>query len=631
MKLSTEDKEVILALMLNPLRHSVKAALHTDEAFCETLGIKPRFSIELDKDLRADARSLNDVLRHAVAGRKTASLLVRDDRRLRVKLGQKTEAGAASFVVGKRGFTFNDADLLSSDRERRDKALDRVFEAKPLWPRDEDAWREISRTRAFGDREYVDLMTSLAATPEGLIQEFIKPKNLNSDELMPDGSAYYHLLVPPVANSTEFSSYIEKEFSDACQNLVVRHPRSALRRIAFCALRQNLVPFAILRPLGVAGISTLLAANDPFSLLCGFELCRDQLASDPAFSDLGASFLERLLLDAEAENRHYIFSACALISSLRIRRSARASGFPVFWARLAALSHAGVLADALAGMPDAKEFFRWASEHFYPSYAWHCAVDLRDAPRWRYDWISPDHLYAELVGRALGALHALPEGDRPRRWIEILEAAQARLKEMQKTLASMFPGPFDDFVEVDVSYAGIEVFNEVEQALDTATTLDVPGLYPLVCTFKPSARLVANVLRIVERSIDDKVSARAEVDALGVAAHIAGVSRHEGLAQAVINRCLSLAREPKREEGITDIFEVMTKACAAWSSHALHRKRVAEAAAKLCFIIDDEKQLGELAAVFNVLSTRDERLKPALAKPQAIIGLKTRFGMAVGG
>jgi hypothetical protein len=103
-------------------------------------------------------------------------------------------------------------------------------------------------------------------------------------------------------------------------------------------------------------------------LLFGFEVGRAQLEKDAACTDLGAAFLEKLFADpAACESRCEIFAACALIATIDLRRAAKASAAPVFWARLAALTHAGVVTDALGKMPDSKGFLRWASRNFMPA------------------------------------------------------------------------------------------------------------------------------------------------------------------------------------------------------------------------------------------------------------------------
>src|SRR5207249_4378108 len=107
-------------------------------------------------------------------------------------------------------------------------------------------------------------------------------------------------LAGPLPVSTSLDAYIGNELSVARKALLVRHPKRGLRRIAFASLWQPLIPFDLLSSMGVVDIASLLHAEDPFSLLCGFELCRARLHDDAAFADLGTSFLKKLLLEEKA-------------------------------------------------------------------------------------------------------------------------------------------------------------------------------------------------------------------------------------------------------------------------------------------------------------------------------------------
>ena len=212
---------------------------------------------------------------------------------------------------------------------------------------------------------------------------------------------YYQRLVAPLGDATNLDAFIRDELTSTRRMLLARHPERALRRMAFAALWQPLIPFDLLAATNVSDVATLLKADDPFSLLFGFELCRYRVSADAGFVDLGRSFLEKLLLDAQAStSRCNIFSALALISATKLRQAARSSIAPLFWIRLAALTHAGVLTDALGGMPESEQFLRWSSQTFTSTYVWHGVIDRRDSPRWNPNRISPDHLYAELVAAA---------------------------------------------------------------------------------------------------------------------------------------------------------------------------------------------------------------------------------------
>lgn len=620
--------EVLASLLINPLPTAVRMRLLLDEAFREQLGIKPQFWYPLRNNLSVAAGDLHDALRAAIGGQKTATITLKDGRRERVKLGRQ-RSGKATFVLKKEGYAFTNADLLSAERRTRLKGLRRIFQGQPLSGPEESKWHTLATARALSDREYDDLMTTLGETPEGLTAELRKPQDLSADNMMPDTRAYFDRLVAPLGDASNMQEFIRGELATAQASLIERSRSRALRRIAFSGLWQPLIPFELLSTFTAAEVGKLLAAEDPFSLIFGFELCRASLARDAAFIDLGASFLNKLFGDpVAAERRFKIFAACALIATIGVRSAAKASSAPVFWARLGSLAHAGVLADALCAMPDAPGFLGWATRNFYAIYVWHGVVDRRESPRWKPEWISPDHVFAELVGRARGALYMLAEDDRPESWTVAIEATTERLAADGQMLASVFPGPLDDFnASQTVSVLG-DAVGEIEEQLDQAERLaDVKGLAALAYAGVPSEQATASIVRILDVTTNVQVSdIESEVSYLRLAAHTALAAHSRPLAQVVIERCFSLIRDDEALKRITDIFAAICEACAVHGVGKEYRETLALNAARISFVIDKAESLSELDSIFEVLSKRDEKLTPYLAKARAVV--RTKLGRA---
>jgi hypothetical protein len=570
---------------------------------------------------------LNNALRAAVCGRKSATLRLRDGRRVRAKVAAR-KGGQATIQLNKKVFAFSDADLLSPDKKRRTNALRRVFAARPLAAHEEDRWHVIAADRGFTDAEFLDLATRLEATPEAVRNHLAKPQNLDSEKLMPAFPDYYFRLVGRLERSTSLNAYVADELAILRRTIFERHPLRAMRRLGFLALWQPLIPFDMLSTTDVSDFSPLLHAEDPFSLLCGFELCCKCLTPTRAVVDLGASLLTKLLLDAKtSRGRCDIFSACAIVSTINIRLAARTANAPLFWTRLAALAHAGVLTDALTGIADTKGFLRWSMQNWLPNYLWYSVIDRRDAPEWNPEWIIPDQLYAELVGRAQGALQAVPEGSRPASWISAIDAAIAELKQSGGSLLSAyFPGPFDDFRDVAQVSSAIAVFKEVESRLQTASTFaEVPELFVLANAARPSASVVASVLRLLSGPVDMPLSDGAmELPTLRMCADIAASARNAAIAEAIVNRCAFLLRQKERVGTASDVMMIAIHACAAYAAPEEHRKMLEVTAVKCSFAINETDDLSNVDLILDVLSMRDEKLIPAVARARAII--RTKIG-----
>jgi hypothetical protein len=616
-------RKKFFASLVNPLPPPIRATLLKDDTFIGTFGVTPKFGFRLDNERSVETKSLHKALRAAVSGEKSAKLALNGRPQVHARLGLQ-KGGSATIRFDKKAFSFVNADLLSVGRKMRMAAVERVLNNRPVTFANEDRWKAIAEKRALTELEFVELATDAEATPEALHERLPKANNLSSGDLMPDDPEYYYRLLAPLRSSANLETFIGDELAIARKTLLDRHPAVGLRRIAFSALWQPLIPFEMLSGIFVEELEVLLSAEDPFSLLFGFELCRARLSGHKGFDGLGVSFLQKLFIDEKRSmDRCNIFSACALLSTISLRRVAKASNAPLFWVRLASLAHAGVLADSLRGMPETEKFLKWASKNFYPAYIWHGVVDRRDAPRWNPEWISPDHLYAELAGRAYGALLSLAEKERPAAWVAAINEAYGRLHESGKLLAASFAGPFDDYRDNQRSSSSDELFREIESRLDGASKLtDVPELAALAYTHRPSELVLKNVSRILGAPLDEPIAEQGELRLLRLCAEIGSNTRNVPIATAVINRSLIMARRPERTEGVTDIFEVMAEACAAYSDHAIYRENLGDAAAKLCFAVDEKNDLQNLCAIFEVLGARDEKLKPSLAKARAVATTK---------
>ena len=258
------------------------------------------------------------------------------------------------------------------------------------------------------------------------------------------------------------------------------------------------------------------------------------------------------------------------------------------------------------------------------NYLWHGVIDRRDAPRWDPQWISPEHLHAELVGRAQGALQVIAEDARPASWVSAIAEALDQLKLSGKLAAAYFPGPFDDFGEVTTVSSDIPAFKEIEDELEKASRLgDVPELEVLGYSVRPSDGVLASVLRFLSGAVDRPLGGSLpEVHLLRVCAHLAAATRSKPLADSLISRCLFRLQGKERTEGPTELFMIAVHACAVHADEPEYRDILETTAARFGFAIDGTEDLSNFDRVLEVLTIRDEKLIPALARARAIVRTK---------
>ena len=302
-------------------------------------------------------------------------------------------------------------------------------------------------TERLDKDEFVELMTSFEGTPEALVAKVTAARQITIEVLIPSDPKYYsRLLAPPPESAMGVREYVATRLAEARQHVLATNVVAGLRRIAYSNLWQPLIPLEIQEPIDFSGILALADTFDPFSLLFGFELCTTRLAQDQSYETLGTTFLQALFGDDNAlRQRCQIFSACAVVATVTLRSIFDEFSVPLYWFRLAALTHAGLLTNALRGLSEPSKFFDWAIKAAGTAFFWHILYDRRDAPRWRSEWISPEQIEAELFGRVLNAIGPIPKDRWPEPWRKIVDTFAARQHARNLAIASHFVGPLDDF------------------------------------------------------------------------------------------------------------------------------------------------------------------------------------------
>jgi hypothetical protein len=170
----------------------------------------------------------------------------------------------------------------------------------------------------------------------------------------------------------------------------------------------------------------------------------------------------------------------------------------------------------------------------------------------------------------------------------------------------------------------LPVSREVEDELEKAEHLgDVPELEVLGYSSQPSDGVLASVVRLLSGGVDRPLGGSLpEAHLLRVCAHLAAATRNKPLAGSLINRCLFRLQGKERTEGPTDLFMIAAHACAAQAGEAEYRHMLETTAARFSFAIAGAEDLSDFDRVLDVLTIREEKLIPALARARAIIRTK---------
>jgi len=536
----------------------------------------------------------------------------------------RSKDGSVKLLLSNNGYSFSDADLLSRNKSQRLRALRRVLIERLLSAPDERRWRAVMKKRGLSDREYVELMTQLGLTPEDVKRRLAQPQRISFGTLVPDSVEYFESLVGPRSHDTEIAAYISGPLRSYRSEMLTRSAKLGLRRIAYSGIAFSLIPSDELKKIDIGAVEGLLEAEDPFSLLFGLQIAAQRVSANKRYVGLGVKFLDKLFKDQEClESRCTLFCACAVVAVVKARALFNEQETPLHWFRLAALTHAGVLTDALRDMRKPKGFLDWVTREIGPEYLWHGIVDRADAPRWVPEWISAKHIEAELIGQAAIAVGLVPAAKRPAKWVKAVKVQLDRLQKEKRALWAFLPGPMDDFGPVQRPAPRNPGFLTVEEKLKTAKKFaDIPGLPALAYFDRPTEAALRDMTRLLEGSKRDlgKLDERQRLR-LALYAQAAAATRSVPLATALIDRCLRLVRLRSPSTGdVVSLFNVMITSCAAQSSQLAYWEAVNDTSVKMAFsVMEDESVYQQMRAIFRVLERRDSRMFAYLGRATAIV------------
>jgi hypothetical protein len=295
-----------------------------------------------------------------------------------------------------------------------------------------------------------------------------------------------------------------------------------------------------------------------------------------------------------------------------------------YWRRLASIAHASVLERAIVGVNMlARDFAAWAMEIRGHLYGMQTFVDMRLEPRWNPDFIRPDQLHPEFVGRIAGAghLNLAKVKDDELRGLLVGDENSARTK--INFPFSFLPGPLE---------GGVESITEMPSEIETSlrASLDESELSPksfaslvnsaLIYRVSSShAQLAAEGLRRVKYQLRHIKSQDEAFSLLSGLARVASVTRSTDLADEV----RILMRVVRRKAGIDisqeNAMRIAFVAAAAHADVAKWCEFVGECMTELAFEHMSLNQALALRQSLRILRELEPRLWVTTARADAAI------------
>ena len=611
-----EVRRAVVKRLVHALDLETRKDLLDIDGVAAAIEIPLRNVLNLKGVQEVDLKSFFKCVNAALAGKLSSRLTLADGTHKKVKIAVD-QVGAVIIELDGLKLRFLEAGVLDAAPRKRAASLTKMLKSRPLLPEEEKDWQKTLRFGAPRDDDFVRLAEALRETPETYAASLAKPQNLNGDNMVPSEPRYYERLVGPIPKGVTLSDYVKGELG-LFQQFMIKKGDVGLRRLAFGCLSASVSPLSAMANIPLVDVEKLLDALDPFSLLFGFEVCVERYrGGDRRALTVGRKFLERLFKDEKwLEQRCEVFSACAIISSTRLRGLANRSTAPLYWHRLASFAHAGVLTNALSNITDTAGFLKWAIEGFSGTYTWHAVADVREEPRWDSEWISPDSIKAELVGRCLNAIGRLGKRQGPASWQAIFNLAWDQI---EPKLTTIFPGPLDGFIPTAWTVRREEDIKLVDGLLKQRGSFkEAPGLAMIVYSGGVDASHIDQLMRMLEGSNEELSVLKSAYQVLKCCAYVAATTRSAPLADAVVTRSLRLVTTDTQPGQVLPLMLYAMRACAAHNDLSAYYREIGKVGARFAYAAPKHAAL-DLRMVMEALCERDPRMMAALGRAMQIL------------
>jgi len=556
-QLEPGDLEVGLLGLFAP---AIRGSVLEDKAFRDRSGLSVDANIRFDQLGISFRRSaLFNVVRGLFAGSiKSAELsdvekqlwtVSFDEEKKRISI---TREGASFFIP--------DFSCLHPESTKRLAWFDQEAMKHRVNDKRIGEWRTILMSRVIDDEEVDPLLSEFRLAPlyvAAAIVNQLRKQTVSVSSLVPSDVRYYDRLVGEPPSDVGLKEYFEASTSPRIKALMKQGTIEGLKdALLFSshlwgpqAISLNDVP----RETVLGFYQWLETGGDRFSQLGGIEC---GLAHLDVFPELEA-VLERLvrlfLSDQPADKEGRLNLLCSLIVLVEgeLARTGIFRQRTPYWRRLASIAHASVLERAITSvnmLPS--DFTTWAMQNRGQLYYLQTFVDMRREPRWNPDFVLPEQLNAEFIGRIIGASHPNTPKVKSSELRELLTGSVANGLQSRLTFPFTFlPGALEGGVE-SVTEMPSDVEEKLRADLQEAELTPrsfVSLVTALIFRIGPSlAQLAAEGLRRVKHQLRQIKSQDEAFSLLSGLATVASVTRSADLADEV----RILMRVVRRRPGI---------------------------------------------------------------------------------
>ncbi len=293
---------------------------------------------------------------------------------------------------------------LNSSIEKRSEKFQEVAKEYSLSIEEVGAFQELLAKPNLSDIEVDNLLAEIRLTPKFIEEKLLSQIQAGSSDmatLVPDSLRYYERLVGKYENSANIIEYAKNEFLRYLSGQGEIENAESVMRVLLCSSHSSISKESVNGFFSdiTRNEDWLLTCGDPLSCTAVLEEGLNRVADNPEL----CPFLHRLSLKLLGEDigpqLEFLNSTVMLVDG-ELSRLQIFKGFPPYYRRLASYAQASLLTRCAIKMGvDLESFGSWARDQRGMSFYCQSLLELREEPRWFPDFLTPEQLRAELLGR----------------------------------------------------------------------------------------------------------------------------------------------------------------------------------------------------------------------------------------
>ena len=548
---SEANRQILASFALELLPPRVQKSLMDDEEFVNRWSLETIAGVRLGENgFSFDRDFLYRGIREAIRapGHEVA---VEDDQSVTWRVQVQKGNGELSFGLenDEKAYKLSDHSGLAGDHCIRTGWFQRVAHEMNLEKPALQEWKTRIEDRPLSDDEFAELKRELELTPNGIYRKVkagLLQGGIGIQTLVPSERRYYERLVGAAGTSADAASYVNSQATRLIDGL-----RKWDRKRGFLMSLLTCSSGSVSASIRIDGLSEddllssyewIASEGDPISQIGAVEVALRNIENNRKLEPFIEQIVEGFIADdpVDGGGSFSILSSMVVLVASELGRRGTMKETKPYYRRHAAIAQASLIIRALKdSQTDISSMVKWAKAagagHIFFLQG---LVDLRLEPRWLPDFVTPEQLRAEFIGRVWNAAAQFRGGIQSESLRRLVMGEDSPLGTAAKWPFPMLPGPLEGELISDLPDIPEEVLEKLAAPLK-AESLGPDSFARIVNSAliynvpKSQAELVAEALRRVRYSIESSGDENSILGLILSLATLAAVTRATDLAETI--------------------------------------------------------------------------------------------------